>query len=206
MVFSPVKKKRRVFRYYRCSAAGRNGHGSCPTKNVSADQVETFVVDQIRRIGADLDLQDETFRAAVGQVKAHRRGLRAERKRLEKCLTDSRVEVERLVGAVSRTNGSAADAIAAELEKAQSHLQTVESRIHEIDDELVTLKTQDVDRDDLARALEEFDPIWDALLIPERERVMQLLVESIEYDGAAGEMSIKWRLAGFGQLAAEVAP
>ena len=63
-----------------------------------------------------------------------------------------------------------------------------------------------MDRDDLARALEEFDPIWEALLIPERERVMRLLVETIDYDGRAGEMAIQWRLSGFGELAAEVAP
>ena len=85
-------------------------------------------------------------------------------------------------------------------------MQSVESRIHEIEDELATLKSQDVDREHLACALEEFDPIWNALLIPERERVMQLLVEKIDYDGRAGTMSIQWRLAGFGQLAAEVAP
>ena len=72
--------------------------------------------------------------------------------------------------------------------------------------EAVALKTQDVDRNDLARALEEFDPIWDALLIPERERVLRLLVESIDYDGGDGTMSIQWRLTGFGELAAEVAP
>ena len=86
------------------------------------------------------------------------------------------------------------------------HVRTVEARLGEIDDQLRALKTQDVDRDDLARALEEFDPIWDALLIPERERVMQLLVEKIDYDGRTKQMATTWRLAGFGQLAAEVTP
>ena len=201
-----TKSRGRAYRYYTCVAAQKQGHATCPSKSISADKVEAFIVDQIRRIGADPQLQDETFRAAVGQVKAQRRGLRAERKRLERDLTTSRADVEHLVGAVSRVEGSAADAIAAELAKAQSHVQTVEARIHDINDELDALKAQDVDRDDLARALEEFDPIWEALLIPERERIMRLLVETIGYDGGAGEMSIHWRLAGFGQLAAEVAP
>ena len=107
---------------------------------------------------------------------------------------------------MSRVTGTAADAVAAELEKAQSHVQTVEARLHEIDDELDALMTQDVNRDDLARALEEFDPIWEVLLTPERERVLKLLIEKIEYNGASGEMTIQWRLTGFGELAAEVAP
>ena len=206
MTPTATKRRSKAYRYYVCRSAQKQGHATCPSKSISADKVEAFIVDQIRRIGTDRDLQEQTFRAAVGQVKAQRRGLRAERKRLEKDLTTNRADVERLVGAVSRTTGPAADAIASELEKAQFRVQTMETRTHEIDDELAALKAQDVDRDDLARALEEFDPIWDALLIPERERVMRLLVESIDYDGGTGTMAIGWRLAGFGQLAAEVAP
>ena len=206
MTPTSTKRRNKAYRYYVCRAAQKNGHATCPSKSISADKVEAFIVDQIRRIGAEPQLQDETFRAAVGQVKAQRRGRRAERKRLERDLTTSRADVERLVEAVSRTTGPAADAITAELEKAQGHLQTIEARLREIDDELDALKNQDVDREDLARALAEFDPIWDALLLPERERVLRLLVETIDYDGGAGTMAIQWRLAGFGQLAAEVAP
>ena len=201
-----TKRRGRAYRYYTCVGAQKNGHDSCTSKSISADKVETFVVDQIRRIGADKQLQDETFRQAVGQVRTQGRGLRAERKRLERDLMSDQAEVERLVGAVSRVEGSAADAIARELEKVQDHVRTVESRLSEIDDELDRLKAQDVDRDDLARALEEFDPIWEALLIPERERVMRLLIERIDYDGRAAEMVIQWRLSGFGELAAEVGP
>ncbi len=200
-----TKRRNKAYRYYVCRAAQKNGHATCPSKAISANKVESFIVDQIRRIGADTQLQDETFRQAVGQVKAQRRGLRRERRMLERDLTTSHADVERLVGAVSRTTGPAADAITAELEKAQSHGQTIESRLSEIDDGLAVLKVQDVDRDDLTRALEEFDPIWEALMIPERERVMRLLVETIDYDGGTGTMSIQWRLSGFGELSAEVA-
>ena len=81
-------------------AAGRNGHGTCPTKSVHADQVEPFVVDQIRRIGADPALQDETFRQAVAQVKAQRRGLKLEQTSGCKAdLSTPQADVERLVDA-----------------------------------------------------------------------------------------------------------
>ena len=35
---------------------------------------------------------------------------------------------------------------------------------------------------------------------------MRLLIAKIDYDGATGQLAITWRLQGFGQLAAEVAP
>ena len=44
------------------------------------------------------------------------------------------------------------------------------------------------------------------LLTPERERVLGLLIDRIDYDGRDGKLEIPWRLAGFGELAAEVAP
>ena len=106
---------------------------------------------------------------------------------------------------MSRTAGPAADAVSADLEKAQVRLSTLESRQVEVRDEIAVLKTQEIERDELARALEEFDPIWDVLLTPEKERVLRLLIERIDYDGGTGKLDIAWRLAGFGELADEIA-
>ena len=66
------------------------------------------------------------------------------------------------------------------------------------------LRGQDIDRVALARALEELDPIWEALVVPERERILQLLIERITFDGRGGNLAIEWRLRGFGQLAEEI--
>ena len=80
----------------------------------------------------------------------------------------------------------------------------METRQHEIKDELAALDPKAIDRDELTRALAAFDPIWDVLLTPEKERVMGLLIERIDFGGNTGKMTIQWRLAGFGQLADEV--
>ena len=173
---------------------------------VSADKVEAFVVDQIKRIGADPQLQDETFRQAVLQIKAQRRGLKAEKKRLERDLVTVRTDVGRLVDTVSRVTGPAADAITSKLAKAQAHVNTLENRQREIETELSDLNTQAIDSEHLTRTLEEFAPIWDVLLTPERERVLKLLIETITYNGATQKLVINWRLSGFGELAAEVGP
>ena len=204
MTFSPVRKEGKLYRYYRCSAADRNGHRGCPTKFVNADKVEAFVVDEIKRIGADPELQDETFRQAVAQVRAQRRGLKLELRRLKSDLSTSRADVQRLVETVSRVTGPAADAVSAELVTAQERVAAIEKRSAEIKVELATLDVQAIDRQELARALESFDPIWDVLLTPERERVLRLLIEKIDYDGGNGQLEIVWRLGGFGQLAEEI--
>ncbi len=204
MVHAPTKAGGRLYRYYRCGNSNRRGAGACPNRSVSADRVETFVVDQVRRIGADQELQQATFEQAVAQVRAQRRGLKAEGKRLGRDLVAAQADVQRLVGAVSRVTGPAADAIAAELAKVQERVATLTARQREVAVDVALLAAQDVDRDAVARALAEFDPLWDVLLTPERERVLRLLISRIEYSG--GEITVNWRIQGFGQLAAEVAP
>ncbi|MCP4006749.1 MAG: recombinase family protein, partial [bacterium] len=206
MVPTPTSKGARLYRYYTCRAAQKNGHATCPTKSVNADRVEAFVVDQIRRIGADHELQDQTFQQAVAEVKAKARGLRFEARRLKNDLAPAKADVERLVAAVSRCDGPAAEAIAEELTATQKRLAQIRNRQAEIKTELGDLKSQSIDRDDLTRALEAFDPIWNVLLTPERERVLQLLIDRIDYDGGTGDLQITWRLSGFGDFAAEVSP
>ena len=66
---------------------------------------------------------------------------------------------------------------------------------NQIKAELVTLDMQAIDRDDLARALNAFDPIWDVLLTPEKERVLQLLVEQIHLEMPATDLPEDLRLA-----------
>ena len=139
-------------------------------------------------------------------MKAQQRGLRLEAKTIKKDLARAKENAERLAQTLSRTEGLAGDAIADELGKVQELVTTLQFRHVEVKAALDAIKTQDVNRDDLAKALEDFDPIWDVLMTPEKERVLQLLIEQVDYHGGTGEMAITWRLSGFGELAAEVAP
>src|SRR5207249_12057086 len=77
-----TRREQRLYRYYTCSKAMRRGHDTCPTKSVPAAKIEKFVVDRIRAIGKDPHLCRETFRQALAQVTAQRRGLKAEAKRI----------------------------------------------------------------------------------------------------------------------------
>jgi site-specific DNA recombinase len=206
MTHTWTRTRTRLHRYYLCQHAQKNGAAACPTRSVPADRLEQFVVDQIRRIGANPELQEATFKQAVQQLQAQRRGLKAEGKRLERDLVGAQQDLRRLVDAMSRTTGTAAEAIQAELVRAQERTTTIETRLAEVRAEDAALAGQTVDPADVARALEAFDPVWDVLLTPERERVLKLLVDHIDFDGGTQQLTITWRLSGFGELAAEAAP
>ena len=204
MVHTWTRRGLRLHRYYRCSKAEKRGMATCPTKAIRADEVEGFVVQQIAKIGADPDLQKATFQQALTQLAAKRRALKAEAKRLEPELKQARRDVERLLSAVTDAEGGARDALLERLGKAQDQLATVEARMAEVRTQQEALDGQKIDEADLRRALEAFDPIWDVLLTPEKERVLNLLLERVVYDVATEQMSLEFRLPGMARFAAEV--
>jgi len=189
-------RRGRSYRYYRCVNAMKGG--TCPTGSVPAVKIETLVVDQIRRIGTDSVLREETFRQVQAQVAAEARGWRAESKRIERELAAARAEIDGLTIAITRADGAAADALMAKLAESQERLVTLERRQRELADQP---ERQPIDVDAVGRALAQFTELWDVLLAPERERVVRLLIERLDYDGA----NVKFHFSATGAqlLAAE---
>ena len=57
-------------------------------------------------------------------------------------------------------------------------------------DELALLRARQIDEDDLRRALGDFDGVWGAMLVHEREAVLRILVRELTFDGRTGEVEV----------------
>jgi site-specific DNA recombinase len=204
MIHAPTKKGGRLYRYYRCSQSMKTGASSCPAASVPADKIEALVIDQIRRVGASPELQHETFRQVLAEVAAKRRGLKAEAKRLTKQIATAETTITRLVYTLADAKGETRGAVNRELEKAQDQHRSLEARLVEVRAEEAALEAQDIDEAGVARALQEFDAIWEVLLTPERERVLQLLIEKVIYDRTTEELKIELSPAGIATLQREL--
>jgi hypothetical protein len=140
-----TNRHERTYRYYRCVNAVKKGADACTTGSVSAIEIEAFVVEQIKKIGADPILCDATFRQIQTQVAAERRGLKAEAKRIDREVATVRTELDHLTATACRAAGAAADALMAKLAETQERLTTLERRQREIADRQMALDGQDVD-------------------------------------------------------------
>ena len=57
----------------------------------------------------------------------------------------------------------------------------------------------------VTRSLATFEPVWDSRTPPEQVRIVRLLIERVDYDGATGKISIKLHPHGFKKLVDELA-
>jgi len=203
MVHGWTRKGRTLYRYYVCDKAHKRGWETCPTKSVPAIRIEEFVINQIRAIGKDTDVRRGTLGQALAQVATEKRVLAREAKRLTKETTRVRSEVGKLVDAAAKSSGGANQALLDRLAKDQERLNALERRSSEIGEQQANLEAIRIDEQELGRVLERFDPIWDVLLTPEKERILRLLIETIDYDGATGMLSFVFRLPGVASLIAE---
>ena len=62
------RRRGRMYRYYLCVHAAKNGHDSCPTRSLSAGEIERTVIDQLRAILRAPEFLAKTYRSARAQA------------------------------------------------------------------------------------------------------------------------------------------
>jgi site-specific DNA recombinase len=190
-------KKKTLYRYYVCRQAQQMGWKTCPTPSIPAPEIEQFVVDQIKGIGRDPELLRETLAQARREAEDTIRRLESEREALKRQCRRDEAEFLEL--------GTATDARAVDrLADLQDRLAGAERRLTEIHEELLALRGHLVDESEVEMALRGFDLVWEQLSPREQSRILELLIERVDFDGKDGQVSIVFRSSGFHGLIARM--
>ena len=195
MMPSHTKRGERRYRYYVCTSAQKRGWDTCPSKSVPAAEMERYVIDQIRSLGTNPDFMREVL---VQVDAAAEEDMRQRRERHQLAMQNVRHYEAELLRLASASDRYATD------ERAVARLADLQDRLRTAKEELVASQ-QAVDaeghptleQDVVTAALREFDPVWNALTPPEQGRVMNLLVQRIDYNGDTGRLEITFRPNGF---------
>ena len=145
-------------------------------------------MDQIRCIGRDPELIVETAREVRKQAAARIRKLETEKKRHSHELKQQYAAVNSLL-AQGDQNGDGAE----ELISVQECIDSIERRITDIEEEMLKLGDNVMEEQEIRKTCGSFDPLWDVLTTRERSRILNLLIESIEYDGEKKTVSITYK-------------
>jgi site-specific DNA recombinase len=180
-----TRNETKRYRYYVCSRAQKRGWHSCPSKSIPAGEIESFVVDQIRAVGRDPRLLDETIAPVREQGRARVAELQVERKTLTAELRTWRAQTP---------NTS----------ELRERIQTAERRLREVDALMAAANPALVDEHEIEKALAEFDSVWETLSPREQTRAVQLLVTQVAYDGAGGRIAITFYPSGIQALTEDI--
>ena len=183
--------------YYVCHQAQKRGWQVCPSPSIPAGEIERFVINEIKCVGRDPRLIEETLVRARREVEEQMEQLTAERKNLQNQLRATHAKLIQLATASHPGDPHLAEA--------HDHIRDAERRVTEIDDQLITLDGDLIDEVEVATALADFDAMWDCLTPREQARVIELLIERVAYDGHNGKISITFRPAGIKLLVRELA-
>jgi site-specific DNA recombinase len=196
-------KGNKRYRYYVCTNAQKRGWDNCPSKSIPAPEIERFVVEQIKCIGKDPTLLNETIAQAKSQGQSRVAELEAERRGLERELGKWNGEVRQLLDQIAPNDANTP--ATARLADLQERIRVTERRATEVREQVIALRHKLVDEREVAKAMSVFDPVWESLAPREQARVVQLLVERVDYDGANGKVTITFHPNGIRTLADELA-
>jgi site-specific DNA recombinase len=185
------KNGTRVYRYYVCYKAQKQGWDSCPCRSLPAEQIEGFVVEQIRRIGKDPALLSLTLAKCREQMAAQRTAAEGELSGVERDLARLHAELGRVAGDAA-TNAHAA----ARLADLHQKVQAAEELAAALRDQIDAVDAGQISKAEVDAALAEFDGLWSRLSPKEQAQLMRMLVQRVDYDATKGSVSITFHPLG----------
>ncbi len=189
------------YRYYTCTHAQKQGWGTCPSKSIPAGQIEQFVVDRIRSIGTDPGLQDEVVQIISRHHDDERESMAAEERLLDREIKRWEQEARNLVGQIKADEVNTL--VASRLAEVQERLAHETPRLAQIREHLVRLADWTIPANKVATMLAKFDGLWLAMTTPEKQKLLNLLIDRIDYDGAVGQVTIHFHPSGLESLLTE---
>ena len=75
----------------------------------------------------------------------------------------------------------------------------------ELREQIHQINSRQISHREVATAMHQFDPVWEALTPREQCRVIQLLVERVDYDGNKGTVAVTFHPEGIRNFGDEIA-
>jgi site-specific DNA recombinase len=193
-----AKKGANRYRYYCCVQAQKRGWSTCPSKSIPAGEIEKLVVEQVRLACQNPELIESTIEAVRAQADAELTAVRSELGGLDQDIARWSSELQKAVTTLSITEDSPLANYMADLNE---RIRGAETRAVELRTRRSALGEQRPTAQQVIDAVREFDSLWASMSPLEQTRLVQSLVERVDYHGTTGQIDISFRASGFQDLA-----
>ncbi len=187
MSHSFTKKGNLRYRYYVCRGAQSQGWSSCPHPSLPAEQIESFVVNEIREIG----FNDELVEMVAANIsKSVEEDIAQAKHRISMHKTELHDLKQRLIK----------QSEPAQLAATGEMILLCEQKIEDSLAKIRELERTKIDSEDIRTACRKFDPLWTTLTTGEQWQMLGLLIERIDFDGKTGNIDIVFYPEGVKQI------
>jgi site-specific DNA recombinase len=190
MAHTWTRKKNKLYSYYTCSTAQKQGRAACATPSLSAGEIEDAVIAEIRRLPQDPALVDQVFAEAVNMAEDEQKRLESERTRLLRQRQQREAAIQRLVSTLESANGELPDVVAGRIGERETEVAQLKERLAALEQDLRTARSRDINREHLAQTLAQFTELWDVLYPRERVELVRSLIERVSYHDATNDLKI----------------
>ena len=190
MTPASTRKGSREYRYYRCVKRDEQGREACPSAPLPAGAIETHVIERLREAAAGGDLAADIAARVAQRATARRKDLAIARQKLPIEIAALSAEGKRLVAALADAGEGARRLIDERLQELGEQLARCEARLATVQREISSLDAVEIETAWVARCLTDFDRIWDVLTPVNRGRLLGAMIERVEVDEPANQVSV----------------
>lgn len=181
-------KGKKRYRYYICTSAQKKGWSTCESKSIPAQQIEDFVVEQIRSAQYPPELLAKSLQSLSGRNQ-HRRLMLEEELRLLGRDTDRwNSEIYRLTPELQSSRNDSQ--VIARLADLQDRIRLNERRTTAITEEIDALEIQSRKSVDNEGQGSPTTTLWESMTLRDQLRLIQAVIKRIDYDGTSGRVTI----------------
>ncbi|MBK8011980.1 MAG: recombinase family protein [Deltaproteobacteria bacterium] len=190
--FTPAstRRGRTEHRYYRCMKRDKEGKEACPSSPLPADAIEAYVVERLREATADGTLATEVADGVKVRVAERRKGLVTERQKLPLQIASLAAEARRIVDTMTSLTGTARQLVDERLQEVGEQLARCEGQLAAAERELANLDALEVEVAWVARCLTDFGGIWDVLTPENRGRLLRAVIQRVEVNEPANQVTV----------------
>lgn len=189
----------REYRYYTCSKKVKTGYKKCSLPSLPAGELEKIVVDQLRALIRHPDVIAQTFRevCASSQNEVDPEDL----SRLEE-LRARRQQTEQAVRSLLAIKDPDGAFVKAELKRLNAEIKSLNESIRSFESKCNSKSP--IELSEVTKALQQLDPVWNALFPEEQSRILELLIERVTVSN--DRVDIHFRTNGIEQIVEELIP